>query len=346
MSVFIYVWVLTVPLEDSSEFVYGYGIAANAICCVCSLGGAVILPFAKRFSRAYHVFLSVFLGLAVGTLFTGAIVHLIPEALGLHSHFPDHHNTTHDHHHEEDHHEHKEYEVKPYVWYCLIIMLGTYIFYLLEMIMSLVKHKKGVIPNDDHTPDPIEIAVVSGKQNGDFHKMDEVSESAEVKSTTSQKPTGVTPLVIMIIVGDAIHNTADGLALGAAFTSSIAEGISLTIAIFCHELPHELGDFAVLLNSGMGFCKAIMANLLSSLTAFIGFIIGVQVSTDETSRQWIFAITAGMFLYISLVDMLPELVRLGSGSIKTFCYHNVGIVLGALILVVIAVFEEHIDVHH
>jgi hypothetical protein len=61
--------------------VYGYGIAANAICCVCSLGGAVILPCAKRFSSAYHVFLSVFLGLAVGTLFTGAIVHLIPEVM-------------------------------------------------------------------------------------------------------------------------------------------------------------------------------------------------------------------------------------------------------------------------
>jgi hypothetical protein len=67
---------IVIDVVFSLFVVYGYGIAANAICCVCSLGGAVILPCAKRFSSAYHVFLSVFLGLAVGTLFTGAIVHL------------------------------------------------------------------------------------------------------------------------------------------------------------------------------------------------------------------------------------------------------------------------------
>lgn len=321
--------------------IYGYGILANAICCICSLGGAVILPCARRFTRAYHIFLSIFLGLAVGTLFTGAVVHLIPEAIGIHGHSRETNLT--DGHHTDGH---KEYDVKPYVWYLLIVLMGTYIFYLLEMIMTLMKRKTGQTQEISESPETFEISVCE-KQNGDFHKMNEVHGSTENKpiKTDKDKGTGITPLVIMVIIGDAIHNTADGLALGAAFTSSIAEGISLTIAIFCHELPHELGDFAILLNSGMGFCKAVMANLLSSLTAFIGFIIGVQVSADETSRQWIFAITAGMFLYISLVDMLPELVRLGSKNVKTFVYHNIGIILGALILVVIGVFEEHIDVH-
>ena len=54
----------------------------------------------------------------------------------------------------------------------------------------------------------------------------------------------------------------------------------------------------------MGFCKAAMANLFASLTAIIGFIIGVQISSNESARGWIFALTAGNFLYIALVDMV------------------------------------------
>ena len=54
----------------------------------------------------------------------------------------------------------------------------------------------------------------------------------------------------------------------------------------------------------MGFCKAAMANLFASLTAIIGFIIGVQISANESARNWIFALTAGNFLYIALVDMV------------------------------------------
>lgn len=324
--------------------IYGYGILANAICCICSIGGAVILPCAKRFSRAYHVFLSIFLGLAVGTLFTGAVVHLIPEALGIHIHAHSSNKTESNPESGDD--DEAEVHVENYIWYSMIVLLGTYLFYLVEMIMTLVRKKK---VHDDDMPNPVVLTVQ--KSNGEFHKMEEVSETSnhvnESPAAREEKKekSGITPLALMVIIGDAIHNTADGLALGAAFTSSLAEGVSLTIAIFCHELPHELGDFAVLLNSGMSFCKAVMANLLSSLTAFIGFIIGVQLSTDETAQQWIFAITAGMFLYISLSDMLPELVRLGSRSYTTFIYHNIGIVLGALILVVIAVFEEKIDVH-
>lgn len=330
--------------KPTAAEIYGYGILANAICCICSIGGAVILPCAKRFSNAYHVFLSIFMGLAVGTLFTGAVVHLIPEALGIHSHgaHEHEHNET-EIHHEEDHH--KEYHVDDYIWYCMVILLGTYSFYLLETVMSIVKRKKGIVADPDPTPEPVVMTV--DKPNGDFHKMDEISssDSKSMKSANSQKESGVTSLALMIIIGDAIHNVTDGLALGAAFSSSIGEGISLTIAIFCHELPQELGDFAILLNSGMSFWKAILANLFASLSAFIGFFVGVQVATDETAVKWIFAFTAGNFLYISLVDMLPELVRHGCGSVKTVCYHNIGMIFGAFILVVIAVFEEHIDVH-
>ena len=59
------------------------------------------------------------------------------------------------------------------------------------------------------------------------------------------------PSSLMVIVGDAVHNLADGIAVGAAFSMSLAAGFSTSIAVLCHELPHEVGDFALLLHSGM-----------------------------------------------------------------------------------------------
>lgn len=66
----------------------------------------------------------------------------------------------------------------------------------------------------------------------------------------------------MVIFGDGIHNLADGIAIGAAFTQNAVAGIATSIAILCHELPHEIGDFAMLLKAGMSVKQAIFYNLL------------------------------------------------------------------------------------
>ena len=66
----------------------------------------------------------------------------------------------------------------------------------------------------------------------------------------------------MVIVGDGIHNLADGLAVGAAFTEDFMSGLSTSIAVLCHELPHEVGDFAMLLKAGMSVKQAIFYNIL------------------------------------------------------------------------------------
>ena len=74
--------------------------------------------------------------------------------------------------------------------------------------------------------------------------------SATGPSGQSSKPT-IATVAWMIIFGDGVHNFIDGLSIGAAFSESILTGISVSVAVLCEEFPHELGDFAVLLNSGM-----------------------------------------------------------------------------------------------
>lgn len=125
----------------------------------------------------------------------------------------------------------------------------------------------------------------------------------------------------MVLIGDGIHNFADGLAIGAAFSQDRVLGITTTLAVAFHELPHELGkiyfsifryktivvcsgDYAVLIQSGFSHYRAILWNFLSATTAIIGFFIGAALSSDADIRQWIFAITIGMFLYIALVDLV------------------------------------------
>ncbi|XP_059914104.1 zinc transporter ZIP6 isoform X2 [Gadus macrocephalus] len=160
---------------------------------------------------------------------------------------------------------------------------------------------------------------------------------------------GVAALAWMVIVGDGLHNFSDGLAIGAAFSEGLSSGLSTSVAVFCHELPHELGDFAVLLKSGMTVRQAILYNVLSAMMAYLGMGVGIVIGHyAENVSMWIFALTAGLFMYVALVDMMPEMLHnnageQGVGHCGFFLLQNAGILLGFAIMLLIAVFEHKIQ---
>ncbi|KAM9709303.1 zinc transporter ZIP10 isoform 2-T4 [Menidia menidia] len=174
------------------------------------------------------------------------------------------------------------------------------------------------------------------------------SHGGNCHSDQEMKDAGIASIAWMVIMGDGMHNFSDGLAIGAAFSANMTGGISTSVAVFCHELPHELGDFAVLLKAGMSVKQAIVYNLLSALMAYVGMMIGTAVGQyTHNVTSWIFAITAGMFLYVALVDMLPEMLHGDSEEHKRchlghFILQNLGMLTGFGIMLLIAIFEDRI----
>jgi zinc transporter 10 len=101
-----------------------------------------------------------------------------------------------------------------------------------------------------------------------------------------------------------LHNFSDGLAIGASFANSLTTGIGTTIAVFCHELPHEIGDFSILIKNKYSLKKAIFFNILSSLLCFLGVFVGLVIGSVQIISNWSFLLIAGTFIYISLVDIV------------------------------------------
>ncbi|MCX8009355.1 MAG: ZIP family metal transporter [Patescibacteria group bacterium] len=116
------------------------------------------------------------------------------------------------------------------------------------------------------------------------------------------------PTAPLILIGDGIHNFIDGIGIAAAFLLDIRLGIITTLAIAAHEIPQELADLGVLIHAGLRKTNALAYNFLSGLSALAGAILGYMVLEQmETILPMLLGFTGGMFLYISLSDLIPEL---------------------------------------
>nr|XP_009671980.1 PREDICTED: zinc transporter ZIP12 isoform X5 [Struthio camelus australis] len=234
---------------------YGYSTVAVLLITVGSMFGTTLILF-NSCQEIYTLILQLFVGLAVGTLSGDALLHLIPQTLGLHKH-------------EAQEVEHF-YEGKEYIWKLLGIVGGIHGFFLIEKCFFLL-----VIPHDQRSP--------------------EDSESAEVPP--------------------------DNKAIS------------------------KKSDFAVLLSTGLPTKTAVLMNFISALTAFLGLYIGLSVSADPCIQNWIFTVTAGMFLYLSLAEMLPEMTHVQTQRPwLMFLLQNLGLLLGWLCLLLLAIYEQKIKI--
>jgi zinc and cadmium transporter len=149
---------------------------------------------------------------------------------------------------------------------------------------------------------------------------------------------GIHPVGQLVLLSDGVHNFLDGMIIGASFMASVPIGIATTFAVIVHEIPQEIGDFAVLLHSGYTKQRALRLNFLSALTAFLGAIVFfVLGEIAESSYLYFIPITAGGFIYIAVADLIPELHK--TTGIKHSVFQLVAVVLGVLAMIALTFLE-------
>lgn len=144
-------------------------------------------------------------------------------------------------------------------------------------------------------------------------------------------------LGIMNFVGDGVHNAIDGMVIAGSFMLSPQIGLTTTIAVILHEIPQEIGDFGVLLYSGIKPKKALMLNFISALFAILGAVFILLIGMKaENLTQIIIPITAGGFIYIAGTDLIPELhkeVKLSKSLVQFGAIlMGIGLMAGLLII--------------
>lgn len=116
------------------------------------------------------------------------------------------------------------------------------------------------------------------------------------------------PAGMLILLGDAIHNFVDGILIAAAFLTDVKLGIVTSLAVAAHEIPQEVGDFAILLQSGYEKKKALFYNVLASLTTVVGGVLAYFSLEDlHASLPYFLAMAASSFIYIAVADLIPSL---------------------------------------
>ena len=148
----------------------------------------------------------------------------------------------------------------------------------------------------------------------------------------------VHPVGKLILFSDGVHNFIDGIIIGVSFLVSVPVGIATTIAVILHEIPQEIGDFAVLLHSGYTKSRALFLNFLSALCAILGMLLAfILGEAGEAFSLWILPIAAGGFIYVAVADLIPELHK--TKEAKHSALQIVAVIAGVLAMVALTLLE-------
>lgn len=251
-------------------------------------------------------FQHIMLSFAAGALLGDVFIHALPHLLSPHD---DHHEHTcggpesHENHDSHEHHEHSLVGVH--------VLIGFFFFFFLERLVSRYVHH-----DHNHT---------------DIKKKD-ATPTSELDDKTSSAG-------YLNLFADSMHNFTDGLALGAAFSSGKGIALATMVSVFFHEIPHELGDFSILIQSGFTKWQAIRAQFLTATAAFLGTALGLFSGINDQLERFLLASTCGGFVYVATVGVLPS-INSGNKGLGQILLESLGFVIGVGLMVLVAMFEE------
>ncbi len=144
------------------------------------------------------------------------------------------------------------------------------------------------------------------------------------------------PVTYLSLLGDSLHNFIDGIIIATSFLINIPFGIVTTLVVMAHELPQEIGDYAILVFGGMKKFKALYYNFLTALTSLLGGLFGYFLFEGKEYIHYIMPFAAGNFFYISASDLIPELHKEADfkKSLNSFILFILGILIMQLLKII------------
>jgi len=318
----------------------GVWLEAIGATLLISIAPYIILFFVPVTNAKEHEpYLKVLLAFASGGLLGDAFLHLIPHALSPHGSGDEGHTHSHAHSHGgEDNHGNGGHDMS----IGLAVLGGIIAFLIVEKFVRIFKGGHSHSHSHDHGTLTERMTEDEAKKKDDDYKADEDNETkkAEVKNDTEHNEEGDIKVAgYLNLAADFTHNLTDGLAIGASFLAGKNIGIVTTITIFLHEIPHEIGDFAILLQSGCSRQKAMKLQLVTALGALTGCLISLLAEgADESAISWILPFTAGGFIYIATVSVIPELLE--NTNLKQSVAEVLALLTGVGLMMGIAHVEE------
>lgn len=319
--------------------VWIYALTATALVGCAPVLILVILPNieAKSTQGGEGSPLNVLLAFAVGGLLGDVFLHLLPHS-GEHGH-------SHGHSHEHDHQANEEEEGHSHdLSLGLWVLAGILAFFMME---KFVRSQHGGSGHGHSHGAPAKKAEAKAEASGEEKRLRKrkkeeedaaTKEKAEVPSDAKEQQ-HVAVGGYLNLAADFSHNFTDGLALGASFLVSTKVGLVTTVAILLHEVPHEIGDFAILVQSGFTRSQAMKAQLLTAIGAMVGTVIGLLLegATDSPAAAWILPFTAGGFIYVATTTVIPVLLE--DVSLKQSVKEVLAMCLGVSLMVLIVFIE-------
>merc|ERR1712021_314377 len=299
--------------------------------------------------------LNILLAFASGGLLGDAFLHLIPHA--SHSHLPeaDHgHSHDHGHAHEAESHGHSH---SAEMAIGLNVLAGILAFMCVELFVRHVKgshghshgghgHSHGAKAKaveeekkeekkDDKSDDE-----QSEKSEKSDEKTDESDDKKSVEKKEEKEPEQELAVAAWLnLAADFAHNFTDGMAIGASFLAGQNIGVITTLTILLHEVPHEIGDFAILIQSGATKERAMMLQLVTAMGAMLGTVVGLLLGGTFGAVSIILPFTAGGFIYIATVGVIPELLANEKATISQNIKEVGAMLVGIGLMVVIGWLE-------